>query len=1057
MSSRTAAGRKRLATADDRDKKDKTTSKGFFSKKKNAKAPMDAKAHYMEPSPKQAASTRVHRPDYDYSFQSQYTSGQSYQSQFQNYNSPPSSVSDSQTHYQVSQGQVYFEASYQPPPPSRTHPALQTVSYAKSKAAQSSPTLHSSAEDVVSSFPPPPSYASPNASVYHIPLPNIYPLRPSASPQGPPSLVSSSLSRVSSPAPSELPAYSNSHNDFTTHIPKNSGRITAGDFSQVESQYAPVRAQHQQYLEQWNPPPVPAIPAANQTSYSPNLRVPIPLPSQKSLSLDNSQTDSNDTSILKTDFSPQRRPNVAESIRSVSTKSISSVPATPTPNTFIFPGGRSGGRPKISEKTSNPKINSLHSGRSQGSGGMNHLDATLYDRSASPAPTTSSGGRSIRLALADNLSETHITPAEPYDGYISEKRAGKMPDRGDGTFIHPSSRTKATPHRPPISLKSKSHNSTGAGDHENRRRFLGIPLKTKRKGKDLQFVNTPLASVGLENDASVAPFSPTPISPGRNFTNRIGEYPIDPFDPVVLDNDRRTGELLSFINSNSSPSFFNYGNVPPSTVLDLGCGQGHWMVDAAMAWKGYGTKITGFDMVDLTKGLLPWAVKQGVTENINFVKGNFLAERLPFEDNSFELVRLSCLSMCIALKSWPSVLQEVSRVLMAGGRLELIDDLILFPYAKKFTISDDSTSANRAELPPRLDISVPSARFTTFNVYNHEVINPGLGLPISEKDPSDIYKLYGVKEEEAGEEEGTAIGHVKPSRPLPRPPVPARTQPPDPVPPEISVTSWDRAHSSALDMEAVFDHMLANKFGIQRDVNDFLLEMMIQVFGHARLLKTMHLALPPSEPRKTPTKPSRKTSSRPSSHGPGVVLWPSTFIPMEQTEVDIHASKNLRLLLATRKHLVEHALEATNDDEIDEKTVLDAILEYESFLRHRFTPLPSNTSDRSDAESFSSDYQQDVWEIQSEFREHFAWGDDSGASLQRPANPMSPLDQDSKGSPIIPLSAASRPSNSPVQTRGDRASKSSSPLFPREELTHIRTFRIYEAIKINGSIFTAQN
>lgn len=39
--------------------------------------------------------------------------------------------------------------------------------------------------------------------------------------------------------------------------------------------------------------------------------------------------------------------------------------------------------------------------------------------------------------------------------------------------------------------------------------------------------------------------------------------------------DRHTGELLVRLNPTASPSFHNYGNDPPSSVLDLGCGQGY--------------------------------------------------------------------------------------------------------------------------------------------------------------------------------------------------------------------------------------------------------------------------------------------------------------------------------------------------------------------------------------------------------------------------------------------------------------------------------------------------
>lgn len=53
---------------------------------------------------------------------------------------------------------------------------------------------------------------------------------------------------------------------------------------------------------------------------------------------------------------------------------------------------------------------------------------------------------------------------------------------------------------------------------------------------------------------------------------------------------------------------------PPSNVLDLGCGQGHWLLDAADFWLN--TDFTGFDLVDI---LLP-EVRQ--RENIHLVRGN---------------------------------------------------------------------------------------------------------------------------------------------------------------------------------------------------------------------------------------------------------------------------------------------------------------------------------------------------------------------------------------------------------------------------------------------------
>lgn len=64
----------------------------------------------------------------------------------------------------------------------------------------------------------------------------------------------------------------------------------------------------------------------------------------------------------------------------------------------------------------------------------------------------------------------------------------------------------------------------------------------------------------------------------------------------------------------NSPTFHDFGSKPPQTVLDLGCGQGHWVLEAAAIWKD--SQITGFDMVDVT---LP---AFGSTDNVKFVRGN---------------------------------------------------------------------------------------------------------------------------------------------------------------------------------------------------------------------------------------------------------------------------------------------------------------------------------------------------------------------------------------------------------------------------------------------------
>lgn len=67
---------------------------------------------------------------------------------------------------------------------------------------------------------------------------------------------------------------------------------------------------------------------------------------------------------------------------------------------------------------------------------------------------------------------------------------------------------------------------------------------------------------------------------------------------LILCSDAYFNLLLRRLNTERSPSFHNYA-LPPRTVLDLGCGQGIWVQEAAAAWAEAGTKIVGFDLVDL--------------------------------------------------------------------------------------------------------------------------------------------------------------------------------------------------------------------------------------------------------------------------------------------------------------------------------------------------------------------------------------------------------------------------------------------------------------------------
>jgi hypothetical protein len=292
---------------------------------------------------------------------------------------------------------------------------------------------------------------------------------------------------------------------------------------------------------------------------------------------------------------------------------------------------------------------------------------------------------------------------------------------------------------------------------------------------------------------------------------------------------------------------------------------------------------------------------------------------------------------------------------MVGGRLELIDDLIFFPYGKAPT-SAAASVVDVQSIAPKLDITIPSASFTTFSIDDGRTNNPGLGLAEG-KEPKDFYELYGVEEEEDVDDTATldGRGNVPAVPDLSRNPhTPRRSRRDGSRHSEAHSRSWQRGCDTSGDLEALFEHMLEHKFGINMKPSEFVLGLMKEVFGHAREVQTMHLTLAPVETemdaggdgyrgRRNRGNESTETyipsggrsgrllrrESMGLSQAPGLVLWPSTFIPMDQSELEIHASKHLRMLLSCKNFLLEHAIEATDDDEIDEGSVLEALWDYE--------------------------------------------------------------------------------------------------------------------------------
>lgn len=278
---------------------------------------------------------------------------------------------------------------------------------------------------------------------------------------------------------------------------------------------------------------------------------------------------------------------------------------------------------------------------------------------------------------------------------------------------------------------------------------------------------------------------------------------------------------------------------------------------------------------------------------------------------------MSCLALCITSDSWGFLLQEACRVLVAGGRLELIDDHLFFPYGKVSSLMDDANPIVASDAPTKLD-SVLSPMASTFSIYGDVVVNPGLGSTVGHRAPdeNDESDLEGEGEVLHGHHKGSAMPKIAAAQPRVKPSI------------ILSPEAWDRCASISEDLEALFEHMLLDSFDIQKDPSDFILAMMERVFGQAREMEMMNLVLaPPNSTAWSDNLPQEKLS-----HCPGLILWPSTFIPMDHTEVEIHASKHLRTLLSCKNFLTQHAIEVAEDERVDEDFVSEALWEYERFV-----------------------------------------------------------------------------------------------------------------------------
>ncbi|KAH8119983.1 hypothetical protein DFH11DRAFT_1499327 [Phellopilus nigrolimitatus] len=304
------------------------------------------------------------------------------------------------------------------------------------------------------------------------------------------------------------------------------------------------------------------------------------------------------------------------------------------------------------------------------------------------------------------------------------------------------------------------------------------------------------------------------------------------YNKVDLQNEAYFDLLLRRLNSTGMPSFHEY-IVPPRSVLDLGCGQGLWAQEAASVWAEMGTKVVGYDLVDLI------GEKPKSLPNLSWRRGNFVAYDLPFKSETFDLVRLANLTDAIPIHRWQHVLKEVRRVLTPHGRVELIDDELIFSYPDQ-TLSRFNSTSNSGSRTARSswsgsDTSKSGSDNSSDGRHSQELSSSFLNLDL-DSDQRSIDSAPGLCHDDSPSEDSCEC--------LPTP----TTELSDDLMTLVNTEIATQMPSAPLcqEIEKIYETMLEGSYNINSRPGDFLESLLNEVFGPAgkpSVIKDFQLSL----------------------------------------------------------------------------------------------------------------------------------------------------------------------------------------------------------------------
>ncbi|OBZ79347.1 Pheromone-regulated membrane protein 10 [Grifola frondosa] len=135
------------------------------------------------------------------------------------------------------------------------------------------------------------------------------------------------------------------------------------------------------------------------------------------------------------------------------------------------------------------------------------------------------------------------------------------------------------------------------------------------------------------------------------------------------------------VASKGSATFINFKkHNNPKRCLDIGTGLGLWVISSAKSWTD--CTFVGFDMMNIQVPLD--TLERSVAERIEWVHGNLLRTKLPFDNDEFDHVHMEALAFGIPENKWGSLFEELRRVMRPGATIEILEEDAIFPILPRW-------------------------------------------------------------------------------------------------------------------------------------------------------------------------------------------------------------------------------------------------------------------------------------------------------------------------------------------------------------------------------------